>query len=199
EVLLLDEPLSALDPGTGENLVDELKKIHNELGTTTLHVTHDFVEALALADRIAIMNNGKIEQRGKADEVFQKPASDFVAEFVGIKNIFQARENGDNKALIKGKEKTLEVAVIDEFRGEANLTIRPEDIIISTEAFSSSARNSFKGNIVKIKDRLNYLEVVVDVGVEFVVNITRQSLKEFDLKKGKEVYLTFKASAVHVY
>ena len=199
EVLLLDEPLSALDPGTGEDLIAELKKIHNKLGTTTLHVTHDFVEALALADRIAIMNNGRIEQKGGADEVFQKPASNFVAKFVGIKNIFKARSNGKNKALINGKERTLEISVIDDFKEEANLTVRPEDIIISTESFSSSARNSFKGTIKKIKDRLNYLEVVVDIGVDFRVHITRQSLKEFNLKNGKEVYLTFKASAVHIY
>ena len=94
DVLLLDEPLSAVDPATGENLINELKKIHKKLGTTTLHVTHDFVEALALADRIAVMNNGQIEQKGETDEIFQKPASNFVAEFVGVKNIYEAKATG---------------------------------------------------------------------------------------------------------
>ncbi|HKL76461.1 MAG TPA: tungstate ABC transporter ATP-binding protein WtpC [Halanaerobiales bacterium] len=200
DVLLLDEPLSAVDPATGENLINELKKIHNKLGTTTLHVTHDFVEALALADRIAVMNNGQIEQKGETDQIFQKPASNFVAEFVGVKNIYEARATDkENEVLVKGKNKNLKITIIDNIENKANLTIRPEDIIISTEIFSSSARNSFKGKVKIIKDRLNYLEVIVDIGVEVAVHITRQSLKEFDLKKGKEVYLTFKASAVHVY
>ncbi len=215
EVLLLDEPLSALDPATAENLIAELKKIHEKLGTTTLHVTHDFVEALALADKIAVMNDGKIEQIGDAEEVFQKPVSNFVAEFVGSKNIFRAKiiedkKNNDNsvkgendseknKVLIKGKNSSLEVEIIDKIKGEVNITIRPEDIIISTEPFYSTARNSFLGKIIEINDRLNYLEIKVDVGVEFSVYITRQSFKEFGLKRGKEVYLTFKASAVHSY
>ena len=200
DVLLLDEPLSAVDPATGENLINELKKIHKKLGTTTLHVTHDFVEALALADRIAVMNNGQIEQKGETDEIFQKPASNFVAEFVGVKNIYEAKATGvENEVLIQGKNKDLKITIIDNIQGKANLTIRPEDIIISTETFSSSARNTFKGKVKIIKDRLNYLEIIVDIGIDVAVHITRQSLKEFDLKKGKEVYLTFKASAVHVY
>ncbi|RCW82538.1 molybdate/tungstate transport system ATP-binding protein [Halanaerobium sp. DL-01] len=200
DVLLLDEPLSAVDPVTGEKLINELKKIHNKLGTTTIHVTHDFVEALALADRIAVMNNGKIEQKGEAEEIFQKPASKFVAEFVGTKNIYEAKAtDAENEVLIKGKSEDIKITIIDNINDKTNLTIRPEDIIISTGTFSSSACNSFKGKIKMIKDRLNYLEVIVDIGVDVAVHITRQSLKEFDLKKEKEVYLTFKASAVHVY
>lgn len=199
EVLLLDEPLSALDPKTGDNIINELKKIHNKLGTTTIHVTHNFVEALTLADRIAIMNNGQIEQQGKANKVFQKPASNFVANFLRAKNVFQVQASGKNHALIKGKETDLKIRVIDNFKGKANLTIRPEDIIISIDPFYSSARNIFRGIIKEIRNKLNYLEVLVDIGVDLRVNITRQSLIEFELKRDKEVYITFKASAVHIY
>ncbi len=198
EVLLLDEPLSALDPGTAENLIDELKKIHKKLGTTTLHVTHNFVEALALADKVAIMNNGKIEQIGDAEEVFQKPSSNFVAQFVGSKNIFEAKRIGD-KIIIEGKNKSLEIEMVEKINEQSNITIRPEDIIISPGPLYSSARNSFLGKIIKIKDRLNYLEIIVDIGVEFSVHITRQSFKKFNLEKGKEVYISFKASAIHSY
>ncbi|MGM0410474.1 MAG: ATP-binding cassette domain-containing protein [Bacillota bacterium] len=198
EVLLLDEPLSALDPGTKETLIDELKNIHKKLGTTTLHVTHNFVEALALADRIAIMNNGEIEQIGDSEEVFQKPSSNFVAEFVGSKNIFEAKRIGD-KIVIEGKNKSLEIEMVERIDEKSNITIRPEDIIISPEPLYSSARNSFSGKIIKIKDRLNYLEIIVDVGIEFSVHITRESFKKFNLKKDKEVYLSFKASAINSY
>lgn len=169
EVLLLDEPLSALDPKTGDNIINELKKIHNKLGTTTIHVTHNFVEALTLADRIAIMNNGQIEQQGKANKVFQKPASNFVANFLRAKNVFQVQASGKNHALIKGKETDLKIRVIDNFKGKANLTIRPEDIIISIDPFYSSARNIFRGIIKEIRNKLNYLEVLVDIGVDLLL------------------------------
>lgn len=168
EVLLLDEPLSALDPKTGDNIINELKKIHNKLGITTIHVTHNFVEALTLADRIAIMNNGQIEQQGKANKVFQKPASNFVANFLRAKNVFQVQASGKNHALIKGKETDLKIRVIDNFKGKANLTIRPEDIIISIDPFYSSARNIFRGIIKEIRNKLNYLEVLVDIGVDLL-------------------------------
>ncbi|MGM0549256.1 MAG: TOBE domain-containing protein [Bacillota bacterium] len=145
------------------------------------------------------MNNGQIEQQGKANKVFQKPASNFVANFLRAKNVFQVQASGKNHALIKGKETDLKIRVIDNFKGKANLTIRPEDIIISIDPFYSSARNIFRGIIKEIRNKLNYLEVLVDIGVDLRVNITRQSLIEFELKRDKEVYITFKASAVHIY
>ncbi|MEJ2723858.1 MAG: ABC transporter ATP-binding protein [Deltaproteobacteria bacterium] len=94
-VLLLDEPLSALDPNFREDLRKVLKELHCEMGITFLMVTHDFGEALFLADRAAVISQGRIEQVGKTDEVFQRPATPFVAEFVGMKNVFEAVFQGD--------------------------------------------------------------------------------------------------------
>ena len=200
EVLLLDEPLSALDPATKESFQDELKRIHQKLSTITLHVTHDFNEALTLADRIAVMNEGKIEQIGSAEEVFQKPKSNYVAEFIGCKNILRAKAVEDNNTVkVKGKSSYLNVVVTDDVRGKVNLSIRPEDIMILNNNVSSSAKNCYKGKILDIKDRLNYLEVKVDIGVEIFVNIMRQRVNKLNLVKGKEVFVVFKASSVHIY
>jgi molybdopterin-binding protein len=201
EILILDEPLSALDPATKESFQDELKKIHKQLKTTTLHVTHDFVEAIAMADRIAVMNNGQIVQIGTADEIFQKPASSFVANFIGSKNIFSAEltAEDDDYVQIEAENGPIKIAVVGSPEGKINLAVRPEDIILSKEAFFSTARNCFKGKIKDIKDKLTYLEIIVDIGVEISVHITRQSYREFELTRGKEVYLTFKASTVHIY
>ncbi|MDI3548383.1 MAG: molybdate/tungstate transport system ATP-binding protein [Halanaerobiales bacterium] len=198
-ILLLDEPLSALDPGTKEQLQENLKELHERLETTTIHITHDFNEALALADRIAIMHNGKIVQTGKPEGIFKQPNSSFVAEFVGVKNIFRGR------VLVEGEDKYVElnnglkIAVITDREGWVNLIVRPEDIFISYEPFLSSARNCFSGEVVNIRNRLSMVELTVDIGVELIVYITGHSLKEMGITRGKRVFVTFKASAVHVF
>ncbi len=91
EMLLLDEPLSAVDRMTGGFLRDELKRIHRELGMTILHITHNLQEAFFLADKMAVMRDGKILQQGTPGEIFQRPANRFTAEMMGIKNIIPAR------------------------------------------------------------------------------------------------------------
>ena len=85
-VLLLDEPLSALDPSNRKAVRNELVALHNQLGTTTVHVTHDFEEALSVSDRLAVMNSGEIVQVGPPEEVINRPNSRFVADFFGLEN-----------------------------------------------------------------------------------------------------------------
>jgi len=87
EVLLLDEPLSALDPETREGVQRELRQLHNQLKITTIHVTHDFEEAVALGDRIAVLGDGCIHQTGTPDEIFRRPNSEFVDRFAMARNI----------------------------------------------------------------------------------------------------------------
>ncbi|CVK31402.1 ATP-binding cassette domain-containing protein [Methanoculleus bourgensis] len=87
-VLLLDEPLSALDAVTRDRLRRELKAVHRATGTTVVHITHHFEDIFALADRVAVMQDGRIAQTGTPDEVFRKPATEFVAAFTGMENVF---------------------------------------------------------------------------------------------------------------
>ena len=95
QVLLLDEPLSALDAKVRVQLRDEIKRIQTEVGTTTLFVTHDQEEALSVADRVGVMRAGKLEQLGTPADVYQKPATAFVADFVGLSNRLPGRLDGD--------------------------------------------------------------------------------------------------------
>lgn len=88
KILLMDEPLSSLDPQTKEEFIYMLKNIHQSRKNTVIHVTHDFNEAIYLADRIAVMNEGTIVQVGTPQEIFKKPNSTFVAKFIGMKSIF---------------------------------------------------------------------------------------------------------------
>jgi len=208
KLLLLDEPLSALDPETRGALEQELGRIHRELGTTTIHVTHDFEEAVALGDRIAVLREdrlggskreGRIVQVGTPEEIFRHPASEFVARFVGVRNVFRGNahpaENGYKLVSIDG----MEMAAVTELEGPVHVSIRPEEIVLSREPFLSSARNTFRGRIVGISDRGTIVYVTVRVPPEFICMITRRSLEEMRLREGMWVHIAFKASAVHVF
>jgi len=198
QILLLDEPLSALDPQTKEMFIEDLKNLHKQLKTTTIHVTHDFNEAFSLADKIAIMKDGKIIQVGNSKDVFNKPNSDFVAHFTGVRNVFRGQIVNDDSytyVLVNG----LKIRVITEKKGNVNISIRPEDVLLSINPIDSSARNVFPGVIKQIYEQISIAQITVDIGIPLVVYITRQSLKELNLVENKKVFVTFKASAVHVY
>ena len=214
-LLLLDEPLSALDPATREGLQRELARLHQELGTTTAHVTHDFEEAVALGDRIAVIHEGRVVQVGLPEEIFRKPGSEFVARFVGVRNIFRGEirpgDDGYRVLHIDG----IEIAVVTDLVGQAHGSLRPEDIVLSREPLRSSARNSFRGHIVDIADRGTIVYVTVRVPfdpstrlragcaqgktLDFTCVITRTSLEEMELREGLAIHVAFKASAVHVF
>jgi putative spermidine/putrescine transport system ATP-binding protein len=100
QVLLLDEPLSALDAKVRVQLRDEIKRIQTEVGTTTLFVTHDQEEALSVADRVGVMRAGKLEQLGSPAAVYQKPATAFVADFVGLSNRLPGRLDGNGVTVL---------------------------------------------------------------------------------------------------
>lgn len=214
-LLLLDEPLSALDPDTREGLQRELGQVHRELGTTTLHVTHDFEEAVALGDRIAVVHDGRIVQVGRPEGIFRRPANEFVARFVGVRNVFAGvvAEVGHNGyRIFEGGD--LKLAVATDLAGPAHASIRPEDIIISTRPLRSGARNRLQGRVVDIADRGTLIYVTVRIlsghvddrryqvpperSLCFTAVIMRRSLEEMALEEGMEVHIAFKASAVHV-
>src|SRR6195952_1795362 len=123
-VLLLDEPLSALDAKVRVQLRDEIRRIQTELGITTFFVPHDQEEALAVADRVAVMRAGRIEQIGSPEELYHRPASAFVAEFVGLTNRVEGTVKG-HEVLVYGQQLSL-LGLADQGAGLA--MIRPEDV-----------------------------------------------------------------------
>ncbi len=204
-LLLLDEPLSALDPQHRETLRGELRRLHAELGTTVVHVTHDFEEAVALGDRIAVLHDGRVEQVGAAEAIFRRPASRFVAEFVGMRNIFAAEaEPGNGRAAVL-RTHGLAVAAVAARRGAVHFAIRPEDIVLAHHPLDSSVRNVFRGQVTEVERRgaLAYVTVAVPAAegeaLPFVAAVTTPSLENLGLRPGKPVWLGFKASAVHVF
>lgn len=198
EVLLLDEPLSALDPRTKEVFQQELKNIHEQIKTTTIHITHDFNEALVLADRVGVMFNGEVVQVGSPEEVFQKPQSQFVAEFMGMENIFSGvlGEEGGVKYVHIGP---VRIQVASNLSGRVRVAFRSEDIIIAEDKLFSSAQNTLPARIAEIIPRGPFFKVRLDAGIPLVALVTKQAIDKMELALGKNVWAIFKTTAVHVF
>ncbi len=199
QVLLMDEPLSSLDRNTRDDLVQELKRIHKKFNITIMHVTHNFDEALQLADRVAIMKKGTISQVGDIDEVFRHPKDEFVADFVGTENILKGFAKDGNDSLTFVDTGNITIESTDKKTGDVHATIRPEDITLSTDKVPTSARNVFKGHIKEIYDLGTIIKLTVDVGESVVLVLTRQSFIDLELNIGKKVYIYFKATAVNLF
>ena len=194
-VLLLDEPLSALDPNFREEIRHELKRLHRSSGATFMMVTHDFAEALALADRGAVIHDGEIVQTGRIEDIFQRPDTAFVADFVGMKNIFRAEFTGTLARI--GRELTIELGRSPD-NEHGFLAIRPEDVVLSKKPLDSSMRNSFKGAVSGVFDHGFYYEVHVAVtDTVFRCLITKAALIDLRVREGAEIFLSFKATAIH--
>ncbi|TAJ43563.1 tungstate ABC transporter ATP-binding protein WtpC [Methanofollis fontis] len=198
-LLLLDEPLSALDGQTREKLRKELRRLHDLYGITVIHVTHNFEEVFSLADRVAVIRGGEIVQVGEPHEVFRKPNCEFVANFVGVENLFHGRcvQKGDLCEIDAGGVRIVSATCSGD--GEVTATVRPEDILISRTPLDSSAQNSLKGTIVDIVDNGMVVRITVDAGIPFVVVLTRRGVVDLDIHQDEEVWITFKASSVHVF
>ncbi len=196
EILLLDEPLSALDSHTKTKVQNQLKEIHRMYQMTTLHVTHDFNEAIHLADRIAIINDGKIIQSGKPEIIFQQPKNAFVASFLGSKNLFKGKVQTKNIIQVSNN---LKINALVEIEDDVSFMIPSENIILSLEKLESSAKNSFKGFIVAINKKVSMVEITVDIGINLIAYVTYSSFEKIGIKINKEVYVTFKATSVHIF
>lgn len=199
KLLLLDEPLSSLDPEVKERMQRKLKEVHQRLKVTIIHVTHDFAEALNLGHRVAVLNQGCIVQVGPSEEFIQHPCCEFVARFGLARNIFagQAEEEKDGYSVIRlGK---LKLKALCKKRGKIKFSLRPEDIFISKDKIVSADGNCFQGIITDIINQGSVLYITVSLPPDFICLVTKWAFKEMGLKKGVKVWINFKDSALHVF
>jgi len=209
KVLLLDEPLGALDKRLRENTQFELMNIQEELGVTFVVVTHDQEEAMTLSTRIAMMDNGRFMQIGTPTEIYEFPDSRLVANFIGSANMFEGRvtENGPDHIIVQSKEPECEFYVDHGFAIQEGTrvwaAIRPEKIRVSKTAPESVESNQMKGVI----DDIGYLGKLstyrVRVGIDTIIEITSPNLSR--PRDGSlvhdwedEIYLSWDASSVVV-
>jgi len=197
KVLLLDEPLSALDEQTRETLCVELRRVHRELRTTTVHVSHNFEETLAVADRIGIISEGRIRQVGRPEEVFHHPASEFVARFVRAENIIRgSAQRGADGLFVSVGLMSLKAAEGPE--GEVFLTVRSEDVEVA-EPFSSDLPNVITGPVVRVVDRGPLVRVDVDGAVSLVALVPRRAWQIKGIRVGDVASAWFDPAAAHVF
>ncbi len=192
DLLLLDEPLSNLDAKLREEMRSEIRDIQRRLGITTVFVTHDQAEALALADRIAVMEKGRLAQLGSPEDVYERPASPFVARFVGRINALSAAAGGDGRLRIGGQP--IPVADLRPAGARATVMIRPQHITLSPPGVSLPARVTgvtYVGDVVQIAISGDGFSVVAERG-------TADSSWR-GLQPGQDVGIGWPASAALVF
>ena len=192
-VLLLDEPLSSLDPNFREEIRQLLKDLHGETAITVLMVTHDFSEAHFLAQRVAIINAGRIEQVGSVTNVFMQPATPFVAEFVGMKNIFPAIFNGSLAQVGK-----LSFQIKGPNSAQSRIAIRPEHVRLFPNLPEFPLPNLLEGIISRISNQGLYSDLFVNVSdLQFQTILTTSDLHIMKLIPGQRVFISVSPEKIH--
>jgi tungstate transport system ATP-binding protein len=202
EVLLLDEPFSALDPIMRETLLEDLEKVLQETRITTIFVTHDRMEALRLATRLGVMKSGEILQIGSPAEVMNHPVNEFVASLVGVENLLHGKvaKKKESSIIVSVAELDIEVTGPMEVGEEVTLCIRPENVTLLPVVSGTirPERNTFRAAVDKITPMGFYQKVQVDCGFQLVTYITSHALSALSIKQGTEALASFDANTVHV-
>jgi tungstate transport system ATP-binding protein len=201
EVLLLDEPFSALDPIMRETLLEDLERVLRETRITTIFVTHDRIEAVRLATRLGVMNAGEILQAGSPDEVMNHPVNEFVASLVGVENILHGKVTTKNEDsfIVSLSGQNIKAMGPMESGDQVILCIRPENVILSPIRSENlaGAGNAFPANVERITPMGPYQKIHLNCGFPLVTYVTSHSLSALSLIEGTHVLASFDAAAVH--
>ena len=193
-LLLLDEPLAALDVTTRAEVRRDLKRHLDSFRGIRLVVTHDPLEAVALADRLIVMEQGRLVQTGTAAEVTERPRSQYVADLVGV-NLLRGKADHGSVQLAGGSV----VAAAGAEVGEVFAVVHPRAVAIHRIHPEGSPRNVWPGRATSIELLGNRVRVRIDGEVPLVAEVTPAALRELNLVEGGEVWLSFKATDVGVY
>jgi len=189
DILLLDEPLSNLDANLRGDMRLEIRRLHDEFHNTSIYVTHDQLEAMTMADRIVVMNAGRIEQIGTPQDVYDRPNSKFVARFIGGSNVIDAKHVAGNEVSIGGH--TLHVGE-GEFAGpgkDMSICVKMHDVEILTDAAAAVGNNMLPGVVRSHAYLGSHRDYVVDVGQDLLVSAP----PALELPPGSKVRVRFRA------
>jgi len=189
-VVLMDEPLGALDKNLRESMQYEIKHIHESIGVTVVYVTHDQSEALTMSNRIAVFNDGKVQQLSSPDKLYEEPVNSFVAEFIGENNTFQGEveDISNDRCKIKldlGGEIFANPIRVKSKGEKSIVSLRPERAIIDPE---EKMDNKFKGKIEEVIYHGDHTRVRLDLlgNKEFILKVPNSSAR-MDIKLGNEI------------
>jgi spermidine/putrescine transport system ATP-binding protein len=186
EILLLDEPLGALDLKMRKEMQLELKNMHDQLGITFIYVTHDQEEALTMSDKIVVMSEGKVQQIGTPEDIYNEPKNAFVADFIGDSNIFKGIMTGDKRVRFCGGEF---VCVDDVPEGTlVDVVVRPEDVILTAPELGT-----VEGVVTSVIFKGIHYEIAVESGrYEMVIQSTKAP------KTGEKVGMSLEPDGIHI-
>ena len=197
QVLLLDEPFGALDAKVRTELRHWLRRFHDEFHVTSIFVTHDQEEAFEVADKVVVMNRGRIEQQGTPIEVFEHPATAFVMDFLGNVNKIPVRVEGGRALLGESSQVELPTRMLAPTEnGRADAYIRPHELDISR---SADGGNCLLAQVLHINPAGSIVKVRLlaeDFGLVITVDISPERYKSLGLKQGEGVYVTPKAAKI---
>jgi len=203
ELILMDEPFSALDTPTQQELLRDLREIFTRTNQTCIYVTHDLEEGLAIGDRVAVLFKGQLHQLDSVAQVFSHPNTPEVAAFVGVENIIPGNVEKQLKDLVQVRANGWLFDVVSDLApGTAVfICLRPEDITlynISEGVKASSARNRLNCKITQLIQQGPLTRIYLEAGFSLTALVTRPSAREMDLQVGKEVIAVFKSTAIHL-
>jgi putative spermidine/putrescine transport system ATP-binding protein len=190
-LFLMDEPLSALDANLREQLQVELRLLQQQLGISTIIVTHDQREAMTMSDLVVVMNAGRIEQVGPPLEVYRHPGSPFVASFIGRTNLLRGRAAGDGAVTVAGRPFDVTGGVDRD--GEVTISVRPEAAQLVADA--APDRNALPGTVVFVRDLGELFECFVDCGMDEPVIVAGSPRDWVPVTQGADVSVRFPAEA----
>lgn len=203
EVILLDEPFVALDAPSRQALSDDLDHILRETGISAIMTTHEQAEALQLADRIVVMQDGMIVQSGSPSEIMEHPSNRFVASFVGMENVLSGVVCDADQGLFTMDVSGQKLRIVGNatLKETAVICIHPDQVVVSLAPHQqdTSTLNVLSGTVSRIVQMGLFAKIYLDCGCKLVASITNQSLEKLSLQNGSRVFASFKATAVHVY
>ncbi|NOR29790.1 MAG: ATP-binding cassette domain-containing protein [Sulfitobacter sp.] len=196
EIFLLDEPMSALDANLRESMQIELRRLQQELGITTVVVTHDQTEAMTMADKIVVMGHARVHQTGEPMDIYKTPINKFVADFIGTSNLLTAKLAENGVLDVNGKRMAFDVKSDEAKTGEVLMMTRPEEIFVH-KAIKKAPENALEGTVTFVRDIGMTIEIYVDCGGQQVVSI--MTPKDFpEVEVGEGVFVEMPTSACSV-
>jgi ABC-type Fe3+/spermidine/putrescine transport system ATPase subunit len=200
-LLLLDEPLGALDQRTAKSLRLELRRVHRELKLTTIHITHDLMEALEMADRVAVVREGRVEQVAPPEEMLFYPQGEGVADFIGAPNILDCDYCRDlGQGVVEVGCGGLKLTVPHEGGPVRKVAILPRHVYLSETRPPGLSVNGFQAVVTSISTSGNTVKIRVDVvGIGLMAELPSYIYEEMDLDVGKEVFLILRMRRIRCY
>ena len=197
DVLLLDEPLSALDARTRAAAARELSAVLRETGVPALLVTHDFHEAAQLGDRVGVLDHGRVVQLGSAEELSARPASAFVADFTGAVVLTGEATAGDGVTIV-ALDGGGELTSTDRAAGPVAASIYPWEIVLERTSAPGSARNHLSAEVVSVTAIGGRARIALAAGQPLVAEVTVAAARELGLEPGRRITATWKAAATRL-